>query len=216
MTQCTGIPASTQRVYERATGVAVTRHYAVSDERTTPAHVVGIRATVHAGAFSLLRKQRHCRPCAVVAWPLPNTYETSLVLARRGQTRWVNRQLRQPGPSVQAGSPSDTLLNTGDGHCQGERHARVFHPTRGVARAAARHACATGPADAWGNPSVQTEWYYRRTRRTQRGAGLWGVVYAAGWPWKAGATKTCGYYSGYSVDDPQLGLWRRAWVGEKS
>ena len=179
MAHCTGIPASTQRVYERATGVAVTRHYAVSDEHATPAHIAGMRAEGHAGAFGLICKQRRGRPRAVVVWPLPNTYATPLVLARRGHTRRVNRQLRQPGPSVPANS-LHALLTTGDGHRQGERRSRVFFPTRGMARTAARHACATGPADAWGNPSVQTEWYYRRARWTHRGARLWGVMDAAG------------------------------------
>ena len=67
MAHYTGIPENTQRVYERATGVAVRRHYAVRDTPATPARVAGMRAEVHAGAFGLLRMRRRGRPRATTA-----------------------------------------------------------------------------------------------------------------------------------------------------
>ena len=182
MAQCTGISESTQRAYERITGVAVTRHYAVSDERATAALVTGMWGNeVHPGAFPCRATQPGRRPREVVAWPLPSTYQTALFCAPRGQLRRINRRLRAQGhpavPPMRAALPPDVLLNTGDGHRPtAECGPRVFYRTYRAAVAAARQSRATGPPDAWGNPSRQTDWYYPRRRQTRQGARLWGVV----------------------------------------
>lgn len=150
MESITGIPARTQRHYDRLAATKRRRNISIGGKRHT-AYQQDVAWEHGRGSFAFVdhHGRQGRRGATYMAWQLPNSYSSGLEATTKGRQRKHNRSL----DLVHKGVPGN-----------GETVRRLFYDSGSkAARAYNRH----GGAD---------DSYYLSFLRTRSGAGLWHVL----------------------------------------
>ena len=123
--ELTGVPESTQRLYNQVAGVKAQKQIAISGMSYTADNAQDMTYE-HRGAFRFVdhKGKRGKRGRSLVAWAIPSKYQASLSQAPKGRQRKTNRRITLVTNGVQGHDAEVVRLYHPDGAAAGQAYNR--------------------------------------------------------------------------------------------